>query len=231
MGPVIDSASLQKVVSYIESSEQDGAKLLLDGRSWTKQHPHLASSGGNWIGPTIILHQSSADKALRDEIFGPVLSVYVCDTWDEAIAIENASPYGNAASIYTTHGGSAEWFIERFQAGMLGINVGIPVPREPFSFGGLYGTRSKYGNGSSDITGDSAIDFFTHRIKVTSQWPAPPLVPKKRKALTLPGNDDEDEKEVVANGDASESAFSRPEAPTASAVAPVIDRANFAGSM
>ena len=231
MGPVIDTASLHKVVSYIESAEKDGAKLLLDGRSWTTEqhHPQLASSGGNWIGPTIVLHQSSADQALRDEIFGPVLSVYVCDTWDEAIAIENASPYGNAASIYTTNGGSADWFIEHFQAGMLGINVGIPVPREPFSFGGLYGTRSKYGNGSSDITGDSAIEFFTHRIKITSQWP--PIAQKKRMASTTPGDNEEDA-EVVANGDAS--ALSHPEeftASTTTAAAPVVDRANFAGSM
>lgn len=107
---------------------------------------------------------------MQDEIFGPVLSVYRVSTREEAIAIENANPYGNAACIYTEKGANAEWFIKRFRAGMLGVNIGIPVPREPFSFGGLYGTRSKYGN--ADITGDGAMEFFTNRIKVTSKWTA-----------------------------------------------------------
>ncbi len=88
---------------------------------------------------------------MHDEIFGPVISVYVVSSWAEALAIENANPYGNAASIYTTVGGNAEWFTSRFRAGMIGVNIGIPVPREPFSFGGLYPSPSKYGD--MDITG------------------------------------------------------------------------------
>ena len=88
---------------------------------------------------------------------------------EEAIEIENANPFGNAASVYTTNGGNAEWFVSRFRASMLGVNVGIPVPREPFSFGGLYGTKSKYGD--MDITGDAATEFFTNRIKITTKWP------------------------------------------------------------
>jgi acyl-CoA reductase-like NAD-dependent aldehyde dehydrogenase len=163
MGPVIDGASYNKIVSYIEDSEKSGAKVLLDGRSWKDD------SGGNWIGPTILLHQSSEDKAMKEEIFGPVLSVYVCKSWEEAIAIENASPFGNAASVYTTNGGRAAWFTSKFRAGMLGVNIGIPVPREPFSFGGLYGTLSKYGD--MDITGDGGMEFFSNRIKVTTKWP------------------------------------------------------------
>jgi acyl-CoA reductase-like NAD-dependent aldehyde dehydrogenase len=84
--------------------------------------------------------------------------------------MENKNPYGNAACIYTEKGANAEWFTRRFRAAMLGVNIGIPVPREPFSFGGLYGTKSKYGN--ADITGDGAMEFFSNRIKITSKWTA-----------------------------------------------------------
>lgn len=162
MGPVIDKASYDKILSYIEHSEHMGAEVLLDGRGWK-------SDDGYWIGPTILKHSSREDKTISEEVFGPVLSVYPVHSWEEAIAIENASPFGNAASIYTTHGGNAEWFTSRFRASMLGVNIGIPVPREPFSFGGLYGTRSKYGD--MDITGDGAMEFFSNRVKVTSKWP------------------------------------------------------------
>jgi len=165
MGPVIDSASYKKIMSYIETAESDGAEILLDGRPWAS----MDGCKGNWIGPTIIKHRQASDKTMKEEVFGPVLSVYFANSWEEAIAIENSSPFGNAASIYTTSGGNAEWFLERFRAGMLGVNIGIPVPREPFSFGGLYGTRSKFGD--TDITGDAAMEFFSNRIKVTSKWP------------------------------------------------------------
>ena len=175
VGPVIDAASHQKINSYIELAEKDGAKILLDGRCWKNDN------GGNWIGPTIILHNSQNDRTMKEEVFGPVLSVFVCETWEEAITIENGNPFGNAASIYTTNGGSAEWFISNFRASMLGINIGIPVPREPFSFGGLYGTQSKFGD--MDITGDGAMEFFSNRIKITSKWPV--LKNVKRKLETI----------------------------------------------
>merc|ERR1712050_595921 len=108
------------------------------------------------------------DPAMHDEVFGPVLCIIKVRRVDEAIEIENASPYGNAACVYTRNGGYAEQLLARFRAGMLGVNVGIPVPREPFSFGGLYGTRSKFGDG--DITGDGAMEFFSTRRKVTTRW-------------------------------------------------------------
>lgn len=165
MGPVIDGISYKKIIGYIEDAEKNGAEILLDGRSWNAR----PGCEGNWIGPTIIKHKQSSDKTMKEEVFGPVLSVYAVSSWEEAIAIENGNPFGNAASIYTTSGGNADWFLERFRAAMLGVNVGIPVPREPFSFGGLYGTKSKFGD--MDITGDSAIEFFSNRIKVTSKWP------------------------------------------------------------
>lgn len=136
----------------------------MDGTCWKETR-------GNWVGPTILKHSSADDAAMKDEIFGPVLSIYHVSNWAEAIKIENSNPFGNAACIYTTNGGYADWFTSRFRASMLGVNVGIPVPREPFSFGGLYGTLSKYGD--MDITGDGAMEFFTNRIKVTSKWSIP----------------------------------------------------------
>lgn len=192
LGPVIDGMSYKKIMSYIEDAEKNGAQILLDGRPWKKEE-------GCWIGPTIIKHASSDDKTMKEEVFGPVLSIYNASSWEEAIEIENNNPFGNAASIYTSNGGNAEWFLSRFRASMLGVNIGIPVPREPFSFGtdrrhpfprssiltsqklltyfpshflfagGLYGTQSKYGD--MDITGDGAVEFFTNRVKVTSKWP------------------------------------------------------------
>ena len=170
MGPVIDAASHKKILGYIEAAVNGGAEILLDGRKWLDMP---MPGGGCWIGPTIIKHNSPDDATMKEEVFGPVLSVYTVSSWTEAIEIENANPFGNAACVYTTNGGYADWFIGRFRAAMLGINIGIPVPREPFSFGGLYGTASKFGD--LDITGDGALEFFTNRIKITSKWPVPDL--------------------------------------------------------
>jgi len=165
MGPVISPDSLEKIREYIGKAREGGAEILLDGLPWVT----TAGGGvGNWIGPTVIRHKSSDDAAMKEEIFGPVLSVYHASSWDEAIQIENSNPFGNAACVYTSNGGYADWFTDRFRASMLGVNIGIPVPREPFSFGGLYGTLSKYGD--MDITGDGAMEFFTNRIKITSKW-------------------------------------------------------------
>jgi methylmalonic acid semialdehyde dehydrogenase len=167
VGPVIDSVSQKNILKYINEAEAGGAKILLDGRSWADKEK------GTWVGPTIIMHEKETDKAMQEEIFGPVISCLRVKTWADALRIENANPYGNAAAVYTSHGGHAEWFTSRFRAGMLGVNIGVPVPREPFSFGGMYGTKSKYGD--MDITGDGAMEFFTTRKKITVKWgpPAP----------------------------------------------------------
>ena len=86
---------------------------------------------------------------------------------EQAIAIENSSPFGNAAAIYTTSGLVAEWFTDRFATGMVGVNIGIPVPREPFSFGGV--NDSRWGT-QVYITGEGGVEFFTYRKKVTTRW-------------------------------------------------------------
>jgi len=174
VGAVIDAASQAKILAYINRSEkEDGATILVDGRSWAAVGGDAGGpgriTGGTWVGPTVILHKSAADAAVREEIFGPVLSVVRVGSWDEALAIENANPFGNAACIYTSVGAHANYFTPRFRAGMIGVNVGIPVPREPFAFGGLYGTLSKYGD--MDITGEGCVEFFTNRRKITSRWP------------------------------------------------------------
>lgn len=176
MGAVIDETSYAKILRYIEESERAGAEILLDGRTWASEEtPPVAiaaqGGGGCWIGPTVIKHATPEDRCMKEEVFGPVLSVYNVSSWSEAVEIENSNPFGNAACVYTSSGGHADWFTSRFRASMLGVNIGIPVPREPFSFGGLYGTRSKFGD--MDITGDGAMEFFSNRIKVTSKWPVP----------------------------------------------------------
>lgn len=169
---MIDKVSQGRILRYINEAEAGGAKVLLDGRGWA-----AAQAKGTWVGPTVLFHSNLKDAALQDEIFGPVLSVIQVATWDEALAVENGCPYGNAACIYTTVGAHAEWFTPRFRAGMIGVNIGVPVPREPFSFGGLYGSLSKYGS-MVDITGEGCLDFCTNRRKITSKWsfPSPPPI-------------------------------------------------------
>ncbi|GAB9473983.1 Methylmalonate-semialdehyde dehydrogenase [Globisporangium polare] len=162
VGAVIDHASKDRILKYINEAEQSGVKVLVDGRSWANE------AKGSWVGPTVLLHTNPNDPAMKDEIFGPVLSIYKVKSFDEALEIENGNDYGNAASIYTSNGGFAEYFQSRFRAGMIGVNIGIPVPREPFSFGGMYGTKSKYGD--MDITGDGCVEFFSNRRKITSKW-------------------------------------------------------------
>ncbi|CAD7963212.1 unnamed protein product [Amoebophrya sp. A25] len=163
IGPVIDEVSKNKILKYIDEAEQrDGAEVLVDGRSW-------ASKEGFWVGPTILKHKSANDAAVREEIFGPCLSIVAVKTFDEAIAIENSNEYGNAAGIYTSVGQHADYFLKRFSAAMLGVNIGVPVPREPFSFGGM--NMSNFGIG--DITGEGCMEFMTQRKKITTKWVPP----------------------------------------------------------
>jgi malonate-semialdehyde dehydrogenase (acetylating)/methylmalonate-semialdehyde dehydrogenase len=162
MGSVIDDAAIERVTRYIEQAEAMGAKVLLDGRG------AKGPGGGSWFGPTILDHVTPEMPASCEEIFGPVLSIIRTNTRDEAIAIENANPYGNAAAIFTSHGATARYAVERFSAGMVGVNIGVPVPREPFSFGGW--NDSKFGHG--DITGEDGFRFWTRPRKVTTKWAA-----------------------------------------------------------
>ncbi len=162
MGAIISAAAQQRIEGIIERAEAAGARIRLDGRGVKVP----GKERGYYVGPTIIETESADSECVREEIFGPVLTVLRVKTLDEALAIENASPYGNAASIYTTSGAAARYFEERASAGMIGVNIGVPVPREPFSFGGW--NQSKFGAG--DITGDDGAAFWTKTKKITEKW-------------------------------------------------------------
>ena len=162
LGPVINKQSQERIEQYITQAEKDGAKILVDGRNTTVK----GKEKGTYIGPTVIDFVTPQMSVATEEIFGPVISIMRTNTVDEALAIENASPYGNAASVFTQNGGMARYIIDKASAGMIGVNVGVPVPREPFSFGGW--NDSKFGVG--DITGKSSIEFWTKLKKSTVKW-------------------------------------------------------------
>lgn len=122
--------------------------------------------GGTYVGPTVIDYVTPDMSVATEEIFGPVISIMRTDTIDEALKIENANPYGNAAAVFTQSGGLARYVMEHASAGMIGVNIGVPVPREPFSFGGWNDSRF----GASDITGKSSIPFWTKLKKTTTKW-------------------------------------------------------------
>lgn len=162
LGAVINKESKERIEKYITEAEQAGAKVLLDGRNTNVS----GKEKGTYVGPTVIDYVKPDMAVAKEEIFGPVISIMRTDTVDEALAIENANPYGNAASVFTQNGGVARYIIDHASAGMIGVNVGVPVPREPFSFGGW--NESKFGVG--DITGKSSIEFWTKLKKTTVKW-------------------------------------------------------------
>jgi malonate-semialdehyde dehydrogenase (acetylating)/methylmalonate-semialdehyde dehydrogenase len=162
LGAVINSASKHRIERYITEAEQQGAKILVDGRNAKVE----GKENGTYVGPTVIDYVKPDMAVAKEEIFGPVISIMRADTLDEAIAIENENPYGNAASVFTQNGSYARYVIERVSSGMIGVNIGVPVPREPFSFGGW--NESKFGVG--DITGKSSIEFWTKLKKTTVKW-------------------------------------------------------------
>jgi malonate-semialdehyde dehydrogenase (acetylating) / methylmalonate-semialdehyde dehydrogenase len=162
LGPVISAEAKTRIEGYIAEAEAAGAVVLVDGRA-----PAVSGrEGGYYLGPTIIDRVTPDMRIAREEVFGPVLVIIRSNDVDEALAIENASPYGNAASVFTESGGTARYVMERASAGMVGVNVGVPVPREPFSFGGW--NESKFGVG--DITGRGSIEFWTKSKKMTTKW-------------------------------------------------------------
>jgi len=162
LGAVINKASKERIERYITEAEKQGARILVDGRNVVVP----GKENGTYVGPTVIDYVTPDMSVAKEEIFGPVISIIRTRTIDEALAIENASPYGNAASVFTQNGGAARYVIEHASAGMIGVNIGVPVPREPFSFGGW--NESKFGVG--DITGKSSIGFWTKLKKTTMKW-------------------------------------------------------------
>jgi malonate-semialdehyde dehydrogenase (acetylating)/methylmalonate-semialdehyde dehydrogenase len=162
VGPVISREAKERIERYITEAEEGGATILLDGRNTVV----AGKEDGFYVGPTVIDNVRPDMRIAQEEVFGPVLAIIRTEDVDEALKVENASPYGNAASVYTESGGIARYVMERASAGMVGVNVGVPVPREPFSFGGW--NESKFGAG--DITGRGSIEFWTKAKKFTTKW-------------------------------------------------------------
>lgn len=162
MGPLITSQHRARVLQYIELGEGEGAVLARDGRT---DKPH-DGSGGYYVGPTIFDRVRPEMRIAREEIFGPVLAVIPAKDLEEAIAIVNSSPYGNATAIFTRSGRTGREFASRIEAGMVGINVGVPAPMAFFPFAGWKG--SFYGD--LHAHGKDAIEFYTEKKVVSSRW-------------------------------------------------------------
>jgi len=162
LGAVISLSAKERIENYITEAENEGAVVLLDGRNCKVE----GKENGFYVGPTILDHVKPGMKIAKEEVFGPVLAIIRSDSIDNALKIQQSSLYGNAASVFTQSGGIAKYVIENASAGMIGVNIGVPVPREPFSFGGW--NESKFG--VCDITGKSSIEFWTKLKKTTVKW-------------------------------------------------------------
>ncbi|APB00372.1 CoA-acylating methylmalonate-semialdehyde dehydrogenase [Nocardia seriolae] len=162
MGPLVTRAHRDKVASYIGAGESAGATVVLDGRGVAVD----GESDGFWLGPTILDHVTTDMTVYTDEIFGPVLSVVRVDSYDEALALINACPYGNGTALFTNDGGAARRFHNEVEVGMVGINVPIPVPMAYYSFGGW--KNSLFGD--SHAHGTDGVHFFTRTKAVTTRW-------------------------------------------------------------
>jgi malonate-semialdehyde dehydrogenase (acetylating)/methylmalonate-semialdehyde dehydrogenase len=162
VGPVISAAAKARIEGYIDEAEAAGARVLVDGRGATVE----GHEGGYYVGATVIDGVTPDMRIAQEEVFGPVLAIVRTGSLDDALAIENQSPYGNAAAVFTEKGSSARYVAERASSGMIGVNIGVPVPREPFGFGGW--GDSAFGTG--EINGESSIEFWTRTRKTTTKW-------------------------------------------------------------
>jgi malonate-semialdehyde dehydrogenase (acetylating)/methylmalonate-semialdehyde dehydrogenase len=163
MGPVVTAAARDRIESLIGTGEQQGAKLLVDGRGLTVP----GFEDGFFVGPTVIDQVQTSMDVYTEEIFGPVLSVVRADTVEAAIDVINANPYGNGTAIFTSSGEAARRFQRGVQVGMIGINVPIPVPMAYYSFGGWKDSLF----GDKHIHGPEGVSFYTRGKVVTSRWP------------------------------------------------------------
>jgi malonate-semialdehyde dehydrogenase (acetylating)/methylmalonate-semialdehyde dehydrogenase len=162
MGPLVNAAHRDKVKGYVDAGVAEGATLVVDGRD-------RAHGPGFFFGPTLFDRVTPDMSIYTDEIFGPVLGVVRVDTYDEAAALVSANPYANGAAIFTRDGGAARRFEHEVDAGMVGVNVPIPVPMAYYSFGGW--KQSLFGD--THIYGPEGVRFCTRTKVVTSRWPDP----------------------------------------------------------
>jgi malonate-semialdehyde dehydrogenase (acetylating) / methylmalonate-semialdehyde dehydrogenase len=165
MGPLVSGAARDKVTGLIETGVNEGAKLVLDGRS-VRVEGH---EGGFYVGPTLFDQVTTEMTIYREEIFGPVLIVLRAADIDEAIGITSRNPYGNGTAIFTSNGAAARKFQSEVQAGMVGVNVPIPVPMAFYSFGGW--KQSLFGD--LHVHGPEGVAFYTRGKVVTTRWPVP----------------------------------------------------------
>jgi malonate-semialdehyde dehydrogenase (acetylating)/methylmalonate-semialdehyde dehydrogenase len=173
LGPVISPHSKARIEGLIASAEEEGAKILLDGRGFKPdKYPN-----GNWVAPTIITNVTKDMKCYKEEVFGPVLVCLNVDTLDEAIDLINENEYGNGVAIFTKSGPTAETFRRRIEAGQVGINVPIPVPLPMFSFTG--NKKSVAGGGANTFYGKPGVNFYTQLKTVTAMWTSADAISKK----------------------------------------------------
>ena len=163
MGPLITREHLHKVNSYIETGQAEGAELVVDGR----ELQHSSWGDGFFLGPTLFDHASTQMKIYQDEIFGPVLTMLRAEHLDDALGIVNGHEYANGAAVFTRSGKAAREFSSQVTAGMVGVNIPIPVPMAFYSFGG--NKRSIFGD--SNVHGAEGVRFYTRLKTITSRWP------------------------------------------------------------
>ena len=162
MGPLVTGAHRDRVAGYLDSGVASGATLVVDGRG----HAVDGERDGFWLGPSLFDHVLPANPVYTDEIFGPVLTVVRAPSYEAALDLVNANPYGNGTAIFTNDGGAARRFQHEVEVGMVGVNVPIPVPVSYYSLGGW--KQSLFGD--SHAYGPDAIHFFTRTKAVTSRW-------------------------------------------------------------
>ena len=162
-GPVVTAAQKKRIEDYIQIGVDEGAELVVDGRGFSLQ----GHETGFFVGPTLFDHVKPGMKTYKDEIFGPVLQLVRAATFDEAVALPSEHAYGNGASIFTRSGRAAREFASRVQAGMVGVNVPIPVPVAYHTFGGW--KRSAFGDANQH--GMDGVRFYTKTKTVTARWP------------------------------------------------------------
>lgn len=162
MGPLITKEHRDKVASYVDAGEKQGAKVVVDGRGATVD----GDANGFWLGPTLLDNVTTDMSVYTDEIFGPVLSVIRVESYDQALKMVNDHPYGNGTAIFTNDGGAARRYQSEVEVGMVGINVPIPVPMAYFSFGGWKASLF----GDTHAHGIEGVHFFTRGKVVTSRW-------------------------------------------------------------
>jgi malonate-semialdehyde dehydrogenase (acetylating)/methylmalonate-semialdehyde dehydrogenase len=163
MGPLITEAHRDKVAGYVGAGEAEGATVVVDGRE------ARFDGDGFFLGVTLLDHVTPSMSVYTDEIFGPVLCVVRTDTYAEAVDLITTNPWGNGAAIFTRDGGAARRFAEDADAGMVGINVPIPVPVGYHSFGGWKDSAF----GDTTIYGPEGIHFYTRPKVITTRWPDP----------------------------------------------------------